>query len=325
MSTEAGALIVRVLPDLFMIRVPLPWSSPNTVNSYVIKAKRPLIIDTGFNAQICYTTFIDSLSRIGVDYREADYFITHFHADHSGLARRLADSIYMSEDDARILQEGIFKPELIKFFVMNGFPRNVLEEIVRLRSAVNAPREVSFQVVRDGEVLEYGNYALRAILTPGHTPGHMCLYDEERKILFTGDHILFEVTPNIQYCWEGCDPLSNYLGSLEKIYELDVRMALPGHGDPGGNLGERISEIRGHHMSRLNEIMNALRNGAKTARELAHHITWNIPYESWDALPFIQKWFIMNEVVAHLIHLERKGIVSREVKGEIIYYKLAKT
>lgn len=316
----ALALIIEVLPNIFMVKVPLPWPSPGAVNSYIIRAKKPLVIDTGFNAEICYAALLGAMNKIGVDYREADYFITHFHVDHIGLVGKLTKNIYIGDEDAKILQDDFFKPNILKFFIMNGFSQRDLEAIMRFRSSVNL-KGVNFQPVKDGEILEYGDYMLRAISTPGHTPGHMCLYDEKRRILFSGDHILFNITPSIFY-WKDHDSLSEYLNSLEKIYYLNANRAFPGHGDFHEGVNERILELKRHHNKRLEEIIGALRGGAKTAWQLASHITWNISYNEWSELSPIQKWFIINEVVTHLLHLERRGVITKEIRHGIFYYEL---
>lgn len=314
----------EVLPGLFVIEVPLPGNPLKTLNSYIIKAEKSLVIDTGFNMDVCYTEFIKALNEIGVDFKRAEYFITHLHADHLGLAGRLTNSVYMSDVDIEIRQKFAgFKPDVLRFFKMNGLPQEDIEGITRLHPAVRYSSSIDFQPVRDGEIFEYGDYALKAILTPGHTPGHMCLYDEERKILFSGDHILFDITPNISY-WEGHDSLREYLNSLDKIYKLDVDRTFPGHRGFRGEVKKRILELKEHHRKRLEEVIDALKGGARNAWQISPYITWDITYSSWSEVPTVQKWFIINETIAHLIYLENNGIIATEIKNGNVYYKLVK-
>jgi glyoxylase-like metal-dependent hydrolase (beta-lactamase superfamily II) len=315
---------MEVLPGLFMIKVPLPGNPLKTLNSYIIKAEKSLVIDTGFNMEVCYTELIKALNEIGVDFKRAEYFITHLHADHLGLAGRLTSRVYMSGVDIEIRQKFAgFRSDILRFFTMNGFPQEDTERITRLHPAVRYSSSIDFQPVKDGEILECGDYALKAMLTPGHTPGHMCLYDEERKILFSGDHILFDITPNISY-WEGHDSLREYLNSLDKIYKLDIDRTFPGHRGFHGEVKKRILELKEHHRKRLEEIVNALKGGARNAWQISPHITWDITYSNWDELPTVQKWFIINETIAHLIYLENNGIVAKEIKNGNVYYKLVK-
>ncbi|MEM1515747.1 MAG: MBL fold metallo-hydrolase [Candidatus Bathyarchaeia archaeon] len=260
--------IKEVLPGVFMIKVPLHGNPLKSVNSYIIMAEKPLIIDTGFNLDVCYAELVGALNKIGVDYKRAEYFITHLHVDHLGLASRLTNSVYMSEVDIKTWQKVSFRPDKLGFFVMNGFPREELKIVANLHPAVRYSGKVDFQPVKDGEIFEYGDYTLKAMLTPGHTPGHMCLYDEEKKILFSGDHILFDITPNIGY-WEEHNSLREYLESLDKIYNLDVNYTFPGHREFHEDIKRRILELKDHHKRRMNEIINALKNEEKTAWQIA--------------------------------------------------------
>ena len=101
--------------------------------------------------------------------------------------------------------------------------------------------------VEEGDTFRYGGYCFRAIATPGHTRGHTCLYEPAKKVLVSGDHILFDITPNIT-CWtQEENPLKSYIASLDKIYGLQVDLVLPGHRRVLGNCRSRITELKGHH------------------------------------------------------------------------------
>jgi glyoxylase-like metal-dependent hydrolase (beta-lactamase superfamily II) len=324
---ENGGLVKvdKVRPDLYRIETPLPRNPLKYVNSYVIKSSKPLIIDTSFNLDVCYLEFIRALREIGVDFRRADYFITHLHADHLGLAGRLTKEVFMSSIDSEIASKIIddisMWKKVIEYFVMNGLPQEDAEKIISLHPAIRYLSKVDFHNVDDRETLEYGDYSLQAVLTPGHTPGHMCLYDEDKKIIFSGDHILFDITPNITY-WEGREALEEYLKSLDKIYQLDIEVTLPGHRSFKGDIRRRIFEIKEHHTKRLREVINSLKNGMKTAWQIAASITWELKYDKWDDIPVIQKWFIIGETIAHLQYLEKKKIIAREIIDGLVYYSL---
>ena len=84
-------MIKEILPNLYRIEVPLPRNPLQAVNSYVIKAKgQSLIIDTGMNRKECMDVMSSGLKELNVDLKEADFFITHLHADHLGLVSNLA-------------------------------------------------------------------------------------------------------------------------------------------------------------------------------------------------------------------------------------------
>ncbi|MEM2194868.1 MAG: MBL fold metallo-hydrolase [Candidatus Methanomethylicia archaeon] len=315
--------IAKILPNLFKVEIPLPGNPLKTVNSYIIKAEKSLIIDTGFNMDVCYVKLIEALNEVKVDFRYADYFATHLHADHIGLTGRLTSKVYMSGIDAEIMEKSRSLEhwlEVLEYLKMNGFPKEDAEKILTVHPGIKYSSNIQFHPVKDGEILEYGEYTLKTVLTPGHTPGHMCLYDEEKKILFSGDHILFDITPNISY-WKGYESLSEYLRSLDKIYMLKVNLTLPGHRGFQGDIKSRILGIKKHHERRLREVIDALRSGVKNAWQIAPYISWDIKYSSWEEIPTTQRWFIIGETIAHLHYLEKNGVV-KEIKDETIKWIL---
>jgi glyoxylase-like metal-dependent hydrolase (beta-lactamase superfamily II) len=207
----------EILPDLFRIKVPLPASPLKYLNAYVIKdAGRSLIIDTGLNRQECLAAMQAGLNQLGVSLLDADIFITHLHADHFGLVTKLAaDStvIYFSRPDKEIIEawEG-FEP-MIAFAGRNGFPEEEMRAAVAQHPATKYGSDwvPELSILEDGDQIHYGKYRFRCVSTPGHTMGHICLYDPEKKILVAGDHILLDITPNIQ-CWsDEQNPLKFYL------------------------------------------------------------------------------------------------------------------
>ena len=171
-----------------------------------------------------------------------------------------------------------------------------------------------------GDKLEIGDYRLLCLETPGHSPGHTCLYEKDKKLLFSGDHILFDITPNITHYPELDNSLKHYLQSLKDVYSLEVRLVLPGHRSPGANHRPRIRELYKHHELRLNEAAAALENGEKTAYDVAPHITWEMAYKTWGQVPVMQRYFAIGETLAHLEYLVAENRVQkRAVDGKILY------
>ncbi len=324
-------MIEKITSGLYRIQIPLPRNPLRYVNSYLIKGdERSLIIDTGFNMDVCYMEMTKALKVLDVEPNKTDFFITHLHADHSGLIDRIAShsDVYVSGVEAPIAIEAIENPdywlEIVDFLKMNGFPANELTDILKHHPGVRySSKRTEFQPVNDCELLEYGDFSLIVILTPGHSPGHVCLYEPEKWLLFSGDHILFDITPNITW-WPSLDnPLEEYLKNLEKVYGLNVELTLPGHRNIRQNHRRRIDELKEHHNQRLSEVLDALRKGARTAWEVAPHISWDIKFKEWDELPVAQKWFALGETVAHLIYLEKKGLVKKEEMGGVLTFSPA--
>ena len=148
--------------------------------------------------------------------------------------------------------------------------------------------------------------------TPGHAPGHTCLYLPEDRILFSGDHILGTITPGIQCNTDTINPIASYLQSLTRIRELDLKLILPGHRDIIEAPYDRIDELLDHHRRRCDDICTILDGSAMNAYDLASRMKWDIPMATWDDVPDDQKWHATSEAISHLRYLEEKGIVERK-------------
>ena len=320
----------RILPNLYRIEVPLPGSPLKATNSYVVKGtERSLIIDTGWNREDCMAALVSGLKECGVDLRQADLFITHMHADHSGLMSAIAEEgakIYFGGADAEIIRYPAHEhwDEMIDFASRCGFPREELERAVGNHPGrrYNPSTSLNLHILKNGDTVSVGDYLFECIETPGHTPGHICLYEPDKKVFICGDLILSDITPNITLSSEERNPLKEYLISLDKVYDLDVRLTLPGHRSTFRNHKERIQELKQHHQARLDEIISILAQGRQNAFQIASQMTWDIGYKSWDLLPPAQKLFAFGEALAHLKYLEEEGAVDRAIEGNgILFFK----
>jgi glyoxylase-like metal-dependent hydrolase (beta-lactamase superfamily II) len=321
-------LFEEILPDLYRINVPLPGSPLKATNSYIVKGTgRSLIIDTGWNREDCMVALVSGLEECGVDPKQADFFITHMHADHSGLVSTLAGEgarIYFGQADAEIIRSST--PEhwekMIDFARKCGFPREELEKAVGAHPGrrYSTDASLNFHVLRDGNTISAGDYLFECIETPGHTPGHVCLYESSKRIFISGDHILFDITPNITLSFEDRNPLKEYLTSLDKVYDLDVELVLPGHRSMFRSQKERIRELKQHHQARLTEVVSILKGGNQNAFQVASQMTWDIGYKSWGLFPPAQKLFAFGEALAHLKYLEEEGEVVSGMEGQGIVF-----
>ena len=172
-------------------------------------------------------------------------------------------------------------------------------------------------------MIDIGDFHFRCVATPGHSPGHTSLYEAEKKILVAGDHILFDITPNITYWVDMEDSLGKYLVSLEKVNALDVKLVLTGHRRLVHDLHGRVKELQEHHRARLNEVLVALGDGEKNILQIAPHIKWDITAKTWEEFPPQQKWFAFGETMAHVKYLEGKGKVRCKNQNGKITYSLA--
>lgn len=312
-------MVENIAPGIYRIKVPLPNNPLKYTNSYIVESLgNYLIIDTGLNNEACKEAITTGLKQLNINPKRADYFITHMHADHSGLITELSGSfsnIFISKEDAPFITCELNWDEFWKcsehFATFHGFPKSLSKQaILHHPGYLYSPRTRppgNIVIAHDSMSIKIGQIELKCISTPGHTPGHMCLYETTNNILFSGDHILCDITPNISAGCENKNPLASYLSSLEKTSTTDARLTLPGHRSLITNLNNRIMELKKHHGNRLKEISDILKKGKKHAYDVASLMKWDINYKDWNEFPIAQKWFAHSEAIAHLLYLEEKG------------------
>lgn len=311
-------MIREVAENIYTFPISLPHNPLKVLNSYVIKGgvdSKNLLIDVGFNCPRCRSDLKKGMEAFDLTPENTDVFFTHGHADHTGNASWLKEQGYellIGEVDHKHIFRATDSAHLDRMS-REGVPTEVTDAM-RYRSKKEWMVSDDFAAtdLRDGEVLSYGGYKLRCVMTPGHSLGHMCLYDEDKQLMFTGDHVLFDITPNINVAPEGMDSLGNYMQSLEKVAHIPVKIALPGHRQIGGDFSGRVRALYQHHMDRLQEAENIVRaHPGISAYGTAQHMTWSIVAKSWDDFPVDQKWYAYGEALSHLVYLEKLGRVRR--------------
>lgn len=319
-------MIQEVIRNIYRVEIPLPGNPLRAINSYVIRdGERSLIIDTGLNRKECMDAMIAGLAKLSVNLNKADFFITHLHADHYALVPRLATEksrVYFNKPDAERHTRGGVWDIMLNYAKLHGFPEGELEEAIHRHPGhkFGTVLDLPLTLLEQGDTITSGGYRLECLETPGHTKGHMCLYESSRKILFSGDHILEDITPNIQ-SWSGDgQPLREYLESLDKVMQLEVELVLPGHRRVFTDCRKRIYELKQHHRNRLKEVLSILAKGKKSAFQVASRMAWDIDCGGWNRFPVSQKWFATGEAIAHLQYLEDEGFVYRETaNGKVLF------
>jgi glyoxylase-like metal-dependent hydrolase (beta-lactamase superfamily II) len=323
-------MIEKILPGLHRVVVPLPGNPLKEINSYVLTSRdRNLIIDTGMKRPECQEVLEAGLDEIGVDLERTDFIATHLHADHAGLISTLIRSgarAYMGTLDAQVMKinfADISKTiPLSEYAIRSGFPAEEVRTSLHNHpgNKYSSETRVAYIPLEGGETFEVGGYRLEVVATPGHTNGHIALYEPDKKLFFSGDHVLGDITPNIQAWSDDHDPLSVYLQSLSQASELDVDLCLPGHRSLIEDCGKRIGELVEHHRLRANEAISILTGDRKTAYQTASEMSWDIVARSWEDFPIMQRWFATGEAIAHLRYIEGKGMIERElVDGQVLY------
>lgn len=164
-------------------------------------------------------------------------------------------------------------------------------------------------ILDDGDVLDLGSIELLVVHTPGHSPGHICLLDKERKILFSGDHILKFTTPNVVN-------LTNFLASLKRLLDIDIDLILPGHEAIIRQPKKRILDLIEYHHTRERFFFDLLyATRGKTLYTLAS--------EYWGHILPYHLNLALREANAHIEKMRSEGKVTVEARKGVFYYKKA--
>jgi glyoxylase-like metal-dependent hydrolase (beta-lactamase superfamily II) len=266
--------------------------------------------------------------------RRTDVFVTHFHADHCGLVPQIVspDSVvYMSAVDRDLFNDVMDNMDdswaLVERRLLDeGYPRDELEHTQRANPARKYLPDAKFTSVpvMDGTRLSYGDFRLECVETPGHTPGHVCLYDKARGVFFSGDHVLFDITPNITAWTALPNSLQCYLNSLLKIRDYPACAVLTGHRENDGVLSERVDQLVVHHKNRLADVERILANWpGLSGYEVASCMKWDIRVRNWADFPSGQRSFAVGEALSHLNCLINRGKVKKIRRGGVNTYFLA--
>jgi len=322
-------MIEEILPNLYKLEIPLPQNPLRAVNSYLIKAaERSLIIDTGMNREECRHAMLSNLKRLDVDLKKTDFFITHIHIDHLGLVPTLVSetsTVYFNRQEASSIDFQKHWQISSKLYQSNGFPQDELQNVLEAHPGhrYKLMSHIDFHIMDEGSTIEIEDYCFRCIATPGHSSGHMCLYENKKRLLVSGDHLLFDISPNIFLGSDEKNPLKEYLASLDKIYALEANLILPGHGRIFNDHRKRIIELKHHHQARANEMLSILDGGEKNAYQISSLMSWDVEYSSWELFPSFQKWFALGETLAHLKYLEEDGLVRKKRQNNKIVFSTA--
>jgi glyoxylase-like metal-dependent hydrolase (beta-lactamase superfamily II) len=155
------------------------------------------------------------------------------------------------------------------------------------------------------------------VWTPGHTPGHICLYDADYDLLLTGDHLLPRISPNIGLMpGTTGSPLTSYLESLNAMGGYGSAEALPAHEYRFRGIAERAHSLIEHHDARAREVLDVVAAaGQPTIWDVTEKLTWS---RGWDQITGFMRRAALAETAAHVEYLERAGrlVLRHAAAGE---------
>ncbi|HYY78253.1 MAG TPA: MBL fold metallo-hydrolase [Actinomycetes bacterium] len=314
--------VEQVRPGLWSLPVPIPDSPLRHVFAYAFEVPGGVVlVDPGWNAPEALQALEEGLRTAGA--RLADVrgvLVTHIHPDHYGLAGKVRELsgawVALHPADAANVPDrhqdvDDLLARIVRWLAATGAPADDLDQLrdatMQLRRFVVVARPDV--LLADGDRAEVPGWDLRALHTPGHTPGHLCFVEARAGVVLTGDHVLATISPNVSsHPQSGPDPLGDYLASLARLRAHGGLDALPGHQWRFGGLGERIGELLAHHQVRLADAEALVAGGAETAYQVAAGLRWSRPFAE---LRGFGRRAALFETLAHLLHLERRGRLVR--------------
>ncbi|MEV0948177.1 MBL fold metallo-hydrolase [Rhodococcus sp. NPDC049939] len=315
-----------------IFQIPVPITNNPLGHTLVYAMESPgglILVDAGWDDDNAWRGLTSGLEAIGHSVKDVEgVVLTHFHPDHTGLCGRVREAsgawIAMHESDhelfaqistsygaewmdshkANMMRAGAGPTDLGTFDTIAGMSPPV------------GPDSAPDRVLVDNELIALTGRNLRAVYTPGHTPGHVCFYLEDADVMFTGDHILQKTTPhvgNFVYPLEERDALAEFIDSLRRVQTMTITRGLGAHGIPIDDVASRADELIEHHEERLEHLHGVFGDDQLTVWQVAERMKW---YKPWADISPVGKGLALSEAAAHLRHLVARDLVAQVPNSE---------
>jgi glyoxylase-like metal-dependent hydrolase (beta-lactamase superfamily II) len=301
------------------VTIPLPFRL-NHVNCFLAESDKGwIIMDAGLNSEVTRAIWKPIIEK----HEVRDIIITHYHPDHFGYAGELQQLTNAEVWMTKIEEESglsFWEPDSLdsvhKNYQTCGLPDG-LSHILTMDEESFITQVKPYPTVEhyliEGMEISFGKYSYEVIFTPGHSEGLITLYNKEKSILFSTDHILPGISPNISYWFRGSrNPLESFINSLETIKSLDVDFVIPSHGMPFNNANKRITELLEHHQKRLAEVYGFIKQPS-TIYEVSKLL--------FKVLSIHETRFAIGETLAHLEYLYLNNQCKKSLQDGTWYYE----
>lgn len=308
-----GIWAVPVPCEDFPIRYTLCYIVVGSLGSFVV-------IDPGVDAPPARAALHAGMREAGVDpARLSAVLVTHLHPDHIGLAGELADRTHapvlmhpLEVEGARESEDrGAVQRRLEAWLDTCGVPDSERAGLAAPHPLEVLPPLARVETVVDGDVVRVDDRELVILHTPGHTPGHLCVVEHATRVVFTGDHVLPAISPNIGIPASSSgrrDSIEEYLGSLGHVSRWPDYRALPAHQYAFDGIADRCAELaagverRGREIAAISDSAAAL-----SVWDIAASVGWS---RGWENLDRDNRRAALGETLAHLRHLHRQSAVT---------------
>jgi glyoxylase-like metal-dependent hydrolase (beta-lactamase superfamily II) len=320
------------------IAVPVPFVDAGGPVNVCVVQNAPgeggwTLFDTGVKTEEGERALRAGLSDKGIAIGEIKRIIvSHGHIDHFGLAQILSE-----ESGARVLVHPrdwqkvvggwrwtVEAPMYEAYFRKLAVPEALIQTMTRaghkMSTFARAVDDARAEPLEGGTRFSFARFSCEVLHLPGHTPGLVCLWDAEHRLLFADDHVLARVSPNplLELTADGASTLEAlrvYLASARRVAEMDVDWVVPGHGAPFQGHRALLEGLFGFYEKRQARLLERLGAGEATAFELVETLFRKVEPQ--------RLFLTLSEVVGNLEVLEASGRVQRRAENGVFRFALA--
>jgi glyoxylase-like metal-dependent hydrolase (beta-lactamase superfamily II) len=307
----------RVLPGLWRLRLPLPWPGVPHGNAWAIAAESGIVlVDTGMHEPGSEAQLERALDQVNLRLEQVRLLVcTHAHSDHWGQAATVVDRARCEflmhpnhgHATADLDHPGAALARRLEVGRQSGVSEAALANYAEF--AKNRPSGVARMIepdrpLVDGVEIETDLGTWVAYETPGHAPSHVCLFQADRRLMVSGDHVLGRISLYYDFGYSP-DPVGEFLRSLDRVDVLDARLALSGHGKPFFDVHGHIEGNRRLVSERLEAVVDAVSGSPRPAAAIVpdiYHENLRVSNAPW----------FLTQTLCYLRHLELEGRVRAE-------------
>lgn len=306
----------RVLPGVFRLRLPLPWPGVPHCNAWAVAAGDGFVLfDTGMHQPDSMANLERALEMCNLRLQDTKLLVcTHAHSDHCGQAATIVERVgcelwmhpnhelmtRMVEDPQAVLarrlevarQSGVPEDALRRYEAQRGTPEP------GIAGPIAPDRDLVAGVTVGTDLGEWVAYE-----TPGHSPSHVCLFQPERRLLISGDHLLGRISLYFEFGYSP-NPVGEFLSSLDVVERLGARLCLAGHGRTFTDVHAHIAGNRSLVHEQLEKVLAVVRGAQPTAFDV-------VTLVHGESLSQQNAHWLLSQVLGYLTQLESVGSVAR--------------
>ena len=321
------SIIISIADDLKMIKPPSPYW-PESANVYVFEERDGItLFDVGCGSDAAVERLLSALKVLSWDSRPIRKIIlSHAHPDHMGamntlLTEMTPETILLHELDVPYALDPERLPLSFDIPLCNaraggtgtrsGTEKGPGFDLIGYFRSLGCAmcRMKPDQILAEGDTIQIGHYDFRVIHTPGHAPGHVSLYDKQKRLLLAGDI----VGAMVAWYAPSSGGAEGYLNSLKKVSELEIDLILPSHGHTIVDARQAIQGTREKILKKDTVITRALQTGPKQFHELNRQLFESESAQFFPGTPILE---------SHLQKLTKEKRVRQKSPGSDAFYEL---